>query len=133
MVRGQYGPGLATVAGDTLDVNEPRTVLAAHHVGERFFGTDGLNGVKHFSLFVADFVGIEGDGRLHRGHGEKLEEMVRDHVAERAGCFVETAAMLDADGFSGGDLHVIDAIAVPERRRAVFGKTKDQYSLTRPF
>src|ERR1700719_4653183 len=41
--------------------------------------------------------------------------MVLDHVAQRAGLLVISAAALHADRFGGGDLHVIDIGAVPER------------------
>ena len=41
--------------------------------------------------------------------------MRRHHVAQRARCIVELAALLDADGLRHGDLHVIDVIAVPQR------------------
>ena len=41
--------------------------------------------------------------------------MVLDHVAQRAGALVIRRAPLDADGLGGGDLHVIDVAAVPDR------------------
>ena len=36
------------------------------------------------------------------------------HVAQRAGRFVEGCAALDAEGFRGGDLDVIDVVAIPD-------------------
>ena len=41
--------------------------------------------------------------------------MIGDHVAERAGLFIEGPAAFDADRFGNRDLDVVDVIAVPER------------------
>ena len=40
---------------------------------------------------VADHVGVERPGGLHRGHAEQLEDVVLDHVAQRAGLLVVAA------------------------------------------
>src|SRR6202035_5502733 len=77
--------GFLPVAREVLAVYFTRAVLAAKRGGEDFFGVERLNGVEDFGLLVADLVGVEGDGRLHGGHGEELEKMVGDHVAESAG------------------------------------------------
>ena len=50
--------------------------------------------------------------------------MVGHHVAQRAGRLVEVAARLDADGFGHRDLHVIDAVAVPDRLEQAVGKAQ---------
>ena len=121
--------GLAAIAGNMFAVDGAFVVLAADGVGENILGHERLNGVEDFGLFVADFVGVEGDGRLHRGHGEELEEMVGNHVAKGAGGFVEAAAMFDADGFGGGDLHVVDVIAIPERLDDVVREAEDHQVL----
>jgi len=55
--------------------------------------------------------------------------MVRHHVAERAGLFIETAALFDADGFGRGDLHVVDVIAIPDRLEEAVGKSNCQDAL----
>src|SRR4029077_21040149 len=91
--------GFVAVASELLAVHFARAVLAANRVGEDFLGSEGLNGVQDFGLLVADFVGVEGDGRLHGGHGKELEKMVRNHVAKGAGGFIEATTMFDADGF----------------------------------
>src|ERR1700687_1923755 len=118
--------GLAAIAHDWNSVDSAGTVLPANHAGEHVFGTERLDGMQDFGLLVAHFVGVEGDGRLHCGHGEELEEMVGHHVAEGAGGFVKRAAMLDADRFRGVDLHVVDVVAIPERLDDVVGESKDQ-------
>ena len=120
---------LTAIAGDSLAVDNSFTVLATNHVGQDVFGVDRLNGVQDFGLLVANFVRIEGDGRLHGRHGEELKEVIGNHVAERAGGFVETTAVFDADGFRGGDLNVIDVIAIPERLDDVVGKAEDHHVL----
>ncbi len=117
--------GLVAVAGHALAVDDAFAVLAADGVSQDVFGHERLDGVQNFGLFVAHFVGVEGNGRLHRGHGKELKQMVRNHVAESARGFIEPAAMLDAYGFGRGDLHVIDVIAVPERLDDVVGEAKD--------
>ena len=117
--------GFLAIAGELLAVYFAGAVLAANGVREDFLRREGLNRVQNFGLLVADFVGVEGDGRLHGGHGKELEEMVGNHVAEGASGFVEAAAMLDADGFGSGDLNVVDVVAVPERFDDVVGKPEN--------
>ena len=50
--------------------------------------------------------------------------MVRHHVAERARHFVELAAPLDADGLGHRDLHMIDAVTIPQRLEQPIGEAK---------
>ena len=52
--------------------------------------------------------------------------MIRHHIAQRTGRFIECAAMLDADGFRHGDLHVIDIVVVPQRFEESVGEAKRQ-------
>ena len=61
--------------------------------------------MKYLRLFVAHGVGLERDRRLHRRQRHKLKNMVRDHVPQ-ARPSRNTAAMLDAEFFGDGDLHV---------------------------
>ena len=83
-----------------------------------------LDGLDDFGLLGANGVGIEGDRRLHRRHRQKLEHVVGHHVAQRAGLFVELAAMLDADGFRRRDLDVVDLLAVPQRLEQAVGEAQ---------
>src|SRR5690348_12652162 len=55
--------------------------------------------------------------------------MVRHHVLEGAGRFVKGAAMLDADGFGSGDLHMIDIGAIPKRLDHAVRETEDHQIL----
>ncbi|MNP03877.1 hypothetical protein D3C76_957750 [compost metagenome] len=52
--------------------------------------------------------------------------MIGHHVPQGAGVFVETATGFDADGFGGGDLHVVDVMVVPERFEQAVGEPADQ-------
>ena len=69
---------------------------------------------------------VEADRRLHRDQRQQLKQMVRHHVAQRAGGVVKTAAMADAELFVDGDLDVIDMVAVPDRLEHAVGKTQHQ-------
>lgn len=52
--------------------------------------------------------------------------MIGHHVAQAAGGIVEAATPFHADGFGGGDLHMIDAVAVPHRLEQAIGKAERQ-------
>src|SRR5215469_9222018 len=130
-VRGHIG--LMPIANDTLAIDNAFAVLPADHVLQDILWTQELNSVKNFSLLIADFVGIERNRWLHRGHGEKLEEVIRHHVAKRASSLIKSAAMLNTDSFRGSNLHVIDVIAIPERFDDVVRETKHHYVLNRFF
>src|ERR1700730_13103572 len=64
---------LAAIADDALAIDGALAILTANHAGKNFFGTEWLDRVKNFGLFVANFVGVEGNGRLHGCHGEQLK------------------------------------------------------------
>src|SRR3546814_12463075 len=76
------------------------------------------------TLFRSNGIGIEGVGRLHRGHREKLEHMVGHHVPQRAGGIVEAPAMLDADRLGGRDLNAMDMVAIPYRLEQAVGEAQ---------
>src|SRR5712691_5994003 len=59
--------------------------------------------------------------------------MVLNHVAQRAGLFVISAATFDAETFGVSDLNVVDVLPVPKRFEDAVGKTKDQQVLHRLF
>src|SRR5262249_61621797 len=52
--------------------------------------------------------------------------MIRHHVAQCSGFFVEAAAGLDADGLGGGDLNVVDVTAIPQRLEDAVGEAQYQ-------
>ena len=57
--------------------------------------------------------------------------MVRHHVAQRAGAFVEPAAAFHTDRLGDGDLHVVDAVAVPQRLEQPVGEAEGHDALDR--
>jgi len=69
---------------------------------------------------------VEPDWRLHGDQREQLEQMVRHHVAQRAGLVVEAAAVTDADLFVDRDLYVVDMIAIPDRFEHAVGEAQHQ-------
>ena len=86
----------------------------------------GVNGLPDLDLFGADGSGVEGDGRLHGDEAEELHDVVLHDVAECAGGLVEGAAAFDADGFGGGDLDVVDVVAVPDVLEDAVGEAEDE-------
>ena len=74
---------------------------------------------------------VEFGRRLHRHQRQQLKQMVRHHVAQRAGGVVETAAMADAEPFIDGDLDMIDVIAIPDRLEHAVGEAQHQDVLHR--
>ena len=101
--------GFFAIGTDFLAVDASCPVLAAHGIGR----ADLVNGTQQFRLLLAHGVGVEGHRRLHRRHRDQLEKVVRHHVTKRARRIVKFAALLDADRFRYRDLHVVDAIPVP--------------------
>ncbi len=57
--------------------------------------------------------------------------MALNHVAECARGFIEAAAALDAERFRGGNLHVIDVIAIPQRLEDSVSKSEHEQVLNR--
>ena len=56
----------------------------------------------------------------------KLHDVVLDDVAQRSGFFVEGPAAFDAEGLGGGDLDVVDVVAVPDRLEDAVGEAEDE-------
>ena len=69
---------------------------------------------------------VEPRRRLHRDQRQQLEQMVRHHVAQRAGGVIETAAVADAELLVDRDLDVIDVIAIPDRLEHAVGEAQHQ-------
>ena len=85
-----------------------------------------MDGFEHFRFFGTDGIRVEGCGRLHGGHCDKLEQMIGDHVTQRTGRFVELAALLDPDRFRNRDLHMLNSVAVPDRLEKTVRKPQGQ-------
>ena len=106
-------------------------ILAAHRILQRLGLALGLDRGEHLGLLRAHRMGVESRRRLHRDQRQQLEQMVRHHVAQRAGRVVEAAAVADAELLVDGDLHVIDVVAVPDRLEHAVGEAQHQDVLDR--
>ncbi len=87
--------------------------------------------MQDLRLFIAHRVGLEGNGRLHGGQRDQLQNVIRHHVAQRAGMVVIAAALLHAQRLRHGDLHVVDVAAIPDRLEDAVGEAEDQNILHR--
>ncbi len=122
---------LLPVVGDGLVADAAGDILRAHGIAERFLGRDDADGVERARLFRTHAVGVEPRRRLHGDERQQLKEMVRHHVAQRAGRVVEGAAPADGDGLGDGDLHMVDMLALPDRLEQAVGETQHQNVLHR--
>ncbi len=88
--------------------------------------------LQHLDLLVADRLGVEARGRLHRHQREQLQHVVLQHVADRArGVVVAAAAALHADRLGHGDLHEFDVLLVPQRFEEGVAEAEHQQVLHR--
>jgi hypothetical protein len=87
------------------------------------------DGLQHLLPFIAQRLGIERGRGLHRHHRQELQQVVLEDVAQDADRVVEMAAMLDADGLGGGDLDMVDVIAVPDGLEDAVGEAQHQHVL----
>ena len=95
-----------------LAFDEPGRVLAAHRV---VLGIDGADGLQHLDLVVADHLRVPQRGRLHRRERHHLDEVVLDHVAQRADAVVVARTALDAERLADGDLDLVDVRGAQHR------------------
>ena len=63
---------------------------------------------------VLECVRVSAGRRFHGCHGEQLQEMIDNHVAERTDRIVEVAAILHAKLLGHRDLDVVDEVAIPD-------------------
>ena len=109
----------------------PGAVLGPHrHLGH-LLHRRRVDGVEHLHLLVAHVVGGERDRRLHAEQGEQLEHVVLHQVAERARRVVVAGARAHAEVLGGGDLHVVDEVAVPDRLEQPVGEPQRHHVLDR--
>src|SRR4029077_16158505 len=73
------------------------------------------NSLQDLNLFVTYRFTIGSHRWFHREVRQDLEQVILNHVANRAGLVVECPAGLNSEVFGHGYLHALDLIAVPER------------------
>ena len=105
--------------------------MRPHDAALNAFLGDRLERAENLDLLVADGVGVERDGRLHRDEAQQVHYVVLYDVAERPGLFVICAAALDADLLGHRDLHVIDVLLVPDRLEDAVGEPQHEQVLHR--
>ncbi len=128
-IRIRRDVGLVAIRRDSRASFRALAILAANRVVQNILGSQNLQCMQDFGLFVADSVGFERDGRFHGREREELEEVIGHHVFEGAGGFVESAAVFDANGLGGGNLHVIDVSAIPKRLDHAVGEAENHQVL----
>src|SRR5439155_10476108 len=124
---------LFTIAGNGFATGVPLRILTANDGLRDRFQIEGANGLQDFQFFVANGSGVERSRRFDGYERRKLEDVALNHVAERTGGFVKTTAALDAERFGGGNLHVVDVVAIPERLKDAVAKAENEQVLHRIF
>ena len=74
----------------------------------RVSGSTARTDFKHLDLVVADHLRVPQRGRFHRRERHHLDEVVLDHVAQRADAVVVARTALDAERLRHGDLDLVD-------------------------
>ena len=120
---------LLQVAQDLLAALPAAGELPAGGVGGQVLGEP--DGGEDLFLLGAQVIGVEGDGLLHRGQGQQLQQVVLDHVAGRAHAVVVPCPAAGADVLRHGDLHVVHIVGVPERLEELVGEAQRQDVLHR--
>ena len=120
---------LLEVALDVLAARDARGVLRAHGAGGHLLRRRRRDRLEHLDLLVADLVGLEGGRRLHAHEREQLQHVVLDEVAQRARLVVVARSRADPDVLGGGDLDVVDEVAVPDRLEHVVGEPERHHVL----
>src|SRR6185437_3431941 len=112
------------IGGPVLAMDLTSGILSAYNVLEDLFGSERTDTLKHFHLLVTNGLGLVLLGAIHGDDTKELEQVVLDHVSERAAAIVITAAFANADLFGNADLDMIDAFVVPQRLEHIIGKTE---------
>ena len=118
--------------GDSFAVCVRRgSILAPHGELLHLLRQNRPDRVQHVDFFVAHFVGLKRGGRLHRHQTQQLQQVVLNHVPQRAGAVIVAAATTDADLLGNGDLDMVDKGPVPQRFPHRVGKPERQDVLHR--
>src|SRR6266567_6680226 len=92
-----------------------------------------LSSIALQQLIRTHGISREGNRRLHRRQRNQLEDVVWDHIAQRARLIVVAATLLHADGLGHGDLDVVDIATVPDGFENAVGKPEHHLTLSNPW
>jgi len=113
--RGRRYIRLALIGRHRFPVESASVVLSSHYGWVAVALHQRTHRMQNFDLLVTHRVGGERARRLHRSQSQQLQQVVLKHVSQDTGFFVVLAATLDAYRFRGGNLHVRDVMAIPQR------------------
>ena len=108
-------------------------VLAAHGVVQNLLGIQGLDGAQDFRLFVVHRLRVERNRRFHCRKRDELKDVIRHHVAQRAGMLVIISPHFHAEFLRYRHLHVIHVAAIPNRLENAVREAERQNVLNRLF
>mmetsp|Transcript_5526 Transcript_5526/g.9576 ORF Transcript_5526/g.9576 Transcript_5526/m.9576 type:complete len:218 (+) Transcript_5526:1206-1859(+) len=95
-------------------------VLADHHV----LDVQRLHGSEHLDLLVADVLGAQCDGLLHRDEGEDLQQVVLDDVADDPVLVEVPSPPVRPKVLLEDDLDRLDILAAPQRLEHQVGEAQ---------
>src|SRR5207245_9548209 len=114
------------IARYRFPINQAGTILPSNGESCDILDTHRSNGSKYLHLLLTHRVSIKRYGRLHRSQRQQLKQMVRHHIAQGAGLFIERRAAFDSHGFSSGDLYIVDVVPVPHRFEVRVAEAEDE-------
>ena len=110
---------------------KPLYCAARRRTARHLFRLHDADRAQQLGALIAHRVRFEDGRRLHRDRRHHLQQVILDHVAQRAGFLVVRAAAFDADRFRGRDLHVVDVAPVPQRLEDAVAEAEGQDVLHR--
>ena len=124
-------PGISTSAGRTARPlrRRARAVLAGDDAPVDGLASDRLQRLQHLELLVTDVLLTDVRRGLHRDQAQQLQQVVLDHVPQRTGPVVVPTSTAHAQRLRRGDLHVVDAVGVPQRLEEGVGEAGHQQVL----
>jgi hypothetical protein len=85
-----------------------------------------MDRTQQLDLAVVEMARVESGRRLHRDQAQQLQQMVLDHVAQRAGVVVVAGAALQRDGLVPDDLDPLDVLGVSKRLKDAVGEPQPE-------
>ena len=127
----RIGAVFVAITGHRNAFNVTGAVLAAHDILRQRGRRKTAQRVQYLQLGVAHCIGGNRGRRLHRDDAQQLQQMVLQHVAQRAGGIVITHPGAHAQIFGDGDLHVGNPFAPPQRFEQHIAEAQRQQILYR--